>query len=162
MKVAPEIMKTTPYTFFVLCNKDFNDLMEKNYNMVQIKAILHNKVLMDLVKKYNPDYKYPVVDQFVNEKKFYSYLKDDDTALRGIKFYTKGESKCMSVAAASVIARYIFINEMDKLSKISGFNLHKGAGIEVDNQIKEIIQKKGKDYLYQIGKVSFNNYTKLK
>ena len=162
MKVAPKIMKTTPYTFFVLCNKDFNDLMEKNYNMVQIKAILHNKVLMDLVKKYNPDYKYPVVDQFVNEKKFYSYLKDDDTTLRGIKFYTKGESKCMSVAAASVIARYIFINEMDKLSKISGFNLHKGAGIEVDNQIKEIIQKKGKDYLYQIGKVSFNNYTKLK
>ena len=68
----------------------------------------------------------------------------------------------MSVAAASVIARYIFINEMDKLSKLSGFNLHKGAGIEVDNQIKEIIQKKGKDYLYQIGKVSFNNYTKLK
>ena len=51
---------------------------------------------------------------------------------------------------------------MDKLSKLSGFNLHKGAGIEVDNQIKEIIQKKGKDYLYQIGKVSFNNYTKLK
>ena len=161
MKVAPEIMKTTPYTFFVLCNKDFNDLMEKGYNMVQIKAILHNKVLMDLVKKYNPDYKYPVVDQFVNEKKFYSYLKDDDTTLRGIKFYTKGESKCMSVAAASVIARYIFINEMDKLSKLSGFNLHKGAGIEVDNQIKEIIQKKGKDYLYEIGKVSFNNYTKL-
>ena len=31
-----------------------------------------------------------------------------------------------------------------------------------NNQIKEIIQKKGKDYLYQIGKVSFNNYTKLK
>ena len=137
MKVAPEIMKTTPYTFFVLCNKDFNDLMKKGYNMVQIKAILHNKVLMDLVKKYNPDYKYPVVDQFVNEKKFYSYLKDGDTTLRGIKFYTKGESKCMSVAAASVIARYIFINEMGKLSKLSGFNLHKGAGIEVDNQIKK-------------------------
>lgn len=161
LKIAPQIMKTTPYTFYVLCNKDFNNLMDKKYNMVQIKAILHNKVLMDLIKKYNPDYKYPVIDQFVNEKKYYSYLKDDETTLKGIKFYTKGESKCMSIAAASVIARYIFINEMDKLSKLTGFNLHFGAGCQVDEQIKEIISKKGKDYLYKIGKISFNNYKKL-
>ena len=163
LKIAPIIMKEIPYTFYVLCNKDFNDLvLDKKYNMVQIKAILHNKVLMDLVKKYNPDYKHAVVDQFVSEKKFYSYLKDDETTLRNIKFYTKGESKCMSVAAASVIARYIFIKEMDKLSKYAGFSLHKGAGIEVDNQINEIIKEKGKDFLYNIGKISFNNYQKIK
>ena len=162
LKVAPELMKSVPYTYFVLCNKDFNDLvLNKNYNMVQIKAVLHNKVLIDLVKKYNPDYKYAVVDQFVNERKFYSYLKNDETTLQGIKFYTKGESKCMSVAASSVIARYIFIKEMDKLSNLTGFDLQKGAGVNVDNQIKEIIEKKGKDYLYNISKISFNNYTKL-
>lgn len=162
LKIAPTIMKEIPYTFFVLCNKDFNDLvLNRNYNMVQIKAVLHNKVLMDLVKKYNPDYKCAVVDQFVAEEKFYSYLKNDESTLRNIKFYTKGESKCMSVAAASVIARYIFIKEMDKLSNYSGFDLHKGAGVEVDNQINEIIQKKGKEFLYNIGKISFNNYKKL-
>ena len=135
--------------------------INKNYNMVQIKAILHNKVLMDLNNKYQLDYKHAVIDKFVNEKKYFSYLKDDETTLRNIKFYTKGESKCMSVAAASVIARYIFLKEMDKLNKISGYNLHKGAGIEVDNQIKQIIEEKGKDYLYDIAKISFANYKKL-
>ena len=64
----------------------------------------------------------------------------------------------MSVATASVIARYIFLKEMDKLNKISGYNLHKGAGIEVDNQIKQIIEEKGKEYLYNIAKISFANY----
>lgn len=162
LKIAPTIMKKLPYTFFILNNKDFNDLvLNKNYNMVQIKAILHNKVLKELNDKYSPDYKEAVVDQFVNEKKFYSYLKNDESTLQGIKFYTQGESKCMSVAAASVIARYIFIKEMDKLSKISGYNLPKGASDIVDKKIEEIIQNKGKEYLYNIGKISFKNYTKL-
>ncbi|MDD5865724.1 MAG: ribonuclease HIII [bacterium] len=162
LEIAPQLMQDIPYTFYVLCNKDFNDLvLNKNYNMVQIKAILHNKVLMDLHNKYQPDYKHAVIDKFVNEKKYFSYLKDDETTLRNIKFYTKGESKCMSVAAASVIARYIFLKEMDKLNKISGYNLHKGAGIEVDNQIRQIIEEKGKDYLYDIAKIFFANYKKL-
>ena len=162
LEIAPQLMKDIPYTFYVLCNKDFNDLvLNKNYNMVQIKTILHNKVLMDLNNKYHPDYKHAVIDKFVNEKKYFSYLKDDETTLINIKFYTKGESKCMSVAAASVIARYIFLKEMDKLNNISGYNLHKGAGIEVDNQIKQIIEEKGKEYLYNIAKISFANYKKL-
>ena len=78
-----------------------------------------------------------------------------------ISFYIKGESKCMSVAAASIIARYMFLLEMDKLEKEFGYELPKGAGANVDNQIQKIIKEKGKDYLYNFAKINFKNLTKL-
>ncbi len=159
-EIAPEIIKKIPYVCSVLDNETYNKNF-KDINMVKLKCILHNKVLCSLVEKYKPDYKFAVVDQFVNGKKYYEYLKDAPKKLKGISFYTKGESKCMAVAAASVIARYEFLKQMNKLNDKVGFVLQKGAGPIVDEQINTLIQKNGKDYLKSIAKLNFKNYTKL-
>ena len=159
-EIAPIIIKKIPYVCFTLDNKTYNQNY-KDINMVKLKCILHNKVLCSLVEKYNPDYKYAVVDQFVNQKKYYEYLSNVPKKLNNISFYTKGESKCMAVAAASIIARYVFLSEMQKLDQKVGFHLQKGASNLVDNQITEIISKYGKDYLNDIAKLNFNNYKKL-
>ncbi len=159
-EIAPEIIKKIPYVCSVLDNETYNKNF-KDINMVKLKCVLHNKVLCSLVEKYKPDYKFAVVDQFVNGKKYYEYLKDAPKKLKGISFYTKGESKCMAVAAASVIARYEFLKQMNKLNNKVGFVLQKGAGPIVDEQINTLIQKNGKDYLKSIAKLNFKNYTKL-
>lgn len=159
-EIAPAIIKKIPYICYTLDNKTYNDNFAK-INMVHLKCILHNRVLVSLVEKYKPEYKYAVVDQFVNGKKYYEYLKDTPKKLTGISFYTKGESKCMAVAAASILARYVFLKEMKALSDKVGFELQKGAGTIVDEQIKQIIEKKGKEYLYSIAKINFNNYKKI-
>ena len=39
-----------------------------------MKAILHNKVLLEMTKKY-PNYDYIVVDQFAEKYVYYNYLK---------------------------------------------------------------------------------------
>lgn len=158
-EIAPKIIEKIPYVCYTLDNKTYNNY--KNINMVNLKCILHNKVLVSLIEKYEPKYKYAVIDQFVNAKKYYEYLKDVPKKVTGIKFYTKGESKCMAVAAASIIARYVFLKEMKKLSDTVGFELQKGAGPLVDEQIKTITQKNGKDYLDNIAKLNFNNIKKI-
>lgn len=159
-KIAPELIKKIPYTCFILNNKTYNDNYQ-DINMVKLKCILHNKVLCNLIEKYQPNYKYCVVDQFVNEKKYYEYLEGSAKKVTNISFYTKGESKCMAVAAASIIARYVFLGEMKKLDQKVGFHLQKGAGNKVDEQIEKLINEKGKSYLKEIAKLNFKNYTKL-
>lgn len=159
-EIAPKIINKIPYVCSILDNKTYNKNYEK-INMVKLKCILHNKVLCSLVEKYKPEYKYAVIDQFVNGKKYYEYLQEVPKKLKGISFYTKGESKCIAVAAASVIARYEFLKQMNDLNNKVGFTLQKGAGQIVDEQIQTIIQKNGKDYLKEIGKLNFKNYTKL-
>ncbi len=160
IEIAPKIIDKIPYICYVLDNKTFNENF-KNINMVKLKCILHNKVLCSLIEKYKPVYKVAVIDQFVNSKKYYEYLADAPKRLNNIAFYTKGESKCMAVAAASVIARYQFLKEMKKLDNIVGFHLQKGASNTVDEQIKKIITDKGEDFLINIGKLNFKNYAKL-
>lgn len=77
--------------------------------MNKIKAILHNKVLYALTHK---EEKYPydkiVVDQFVYPRKYFEHIIDAKDKVMNITFTTKAESKCASVAAASIISRYIF------------------------------------------------------
>lgn len=159
IKIAPEIMKNIPYVCYTLNNKDYNTTY-KGFNMVQIKCILHNKALVSLIQKYNPTYEIAIIDQFVNEKKYYSYLSNAKEKLTNIKFYTKAENKCMAVAAASIIARYVFLKEMEKLNEYTGINLAKGASEKVDNQLKELLKTHDEKYLLDIAKLDFKTYQK--
>ena len=47
--------------------------------------------------------------------------------MKNIIFETKAENKYLSVACSSIIARYYFLKEIEKLSEISGYNILKGA-----------------------------------
>ena len=75
---------------------------------------------------------------------------------------TKGETRSLSVACASMISRYIFINEFNKLSNSVGLLLPKGASTSVDNVGIEIVKKYGFDKLKEIAKLNFKNTDKIK
>lgn len=159
-EIAPQIIKSIPNVCFVLNNETYNQNYQ-SINMVHLKCILHNKVLLSLIEKYKPSYEYAVVDEFVNERKYYEYINNVPQKVTGLSFYTKGESKCMAVAAASIIARYVFLLEMNKLENSCGYKLPKGAGEQVDKQLEKIRQEKGDEFLKSIAKLNFKNYTKL-
>lgn len=68
----------------------------------------------------------------------------------------------MSVVAASIIARYAFLIEMDKLSQVAGFDIPKGAGPHVDKAAAKLIKLHGEDALRQFTKLHFANTQKAK
>jgi len=159
LEVVPKIIKKIPYETVIYTNEEYNSHPE--YNMNKIKAILHNKVLLGLMKKDNYNYDKVVVDQFCYPKNYFGYLKESNNVFRKIDFTTKAEDKCLSVACGSLISRYVFIKEMDKMSKILGKNIPKGAGVQADDFGKNIINKFGKDILKKIAKLNFKNTGKI-
>ena len=50
LKIVPKIIKKIPYKTIMLSNKEYNDNYGKDMNMNKIKAVLHNKVLTEMVK----------------------------------------------------------------------------------------------------------------
>jgi ribonuclease HIII len=140
-RVVPEVIKKIPYHTFILTNKQYNELYNSDMNMNKMKAILHNKVLSQFVNKDKYNYEYIVVDQFENPKSYYNHLKDASFKVYGITFLTKAEDQCLSVACASIISRYIFLKEMDKISHDIGMNLPKGAGEGIDSFGKDVVKK---------------------
>lgn len=161
MEIVPKIIKKIPYKSLIISNNDYNKYYSKDLNMNKIKAILHNKVLNELTAIYK-DTDYVVVDEFAKPYVYYNYLKNIPNVYKKITFTTKAEDKCLSVACASMISRYIFIKEFDKLSQNIGINLPKGAGTNVDETAKKIIDKYGFNKLYEIAKMNFKNVQKIK
>ena len=75
LKIAPEIAKIVKYKSVILTNLEYNEKYTKDINMNKIKAILHNKVLYQLVEEEKPKYDYIIVDEFARENRYYEYLK---------------------------------------------------------------------------------------
>ena len=161
LRVVPEVIKKIPYNTYVLSNTQYNKVYGTDMNMNKMKAILHNKVLSYFTDKAKYNYEYAVVDQFENPKSYYNHLKDASFKVYGITFLTKAEDQCLSVACASIISRYIFLKEMDKISKDIGMDLPKGAGEGIDSFGKDVIKKFGKEKLSEIAKLNFKNTERI-
>ena len=80
---------------------------------------------------------------------------------RNITFMTKAEDKNLAVASSSIISRYIFLKEFDKLSDALHIPLVKGAGSNVDAVGEEVVEKYGQEKLSEIAKLNFKNTERI-
>ena len=159
LQIAPLIAKKITYKSIILSNEDYNKY-HSLYNMNKVKAILHNKVLLEIMEE-KPKIDYIIIDEFAKEFVYYSYLKEAKKVQKGITFMTKAENKNMAVACSSIICRYLFLKEYKKLEESINTKLPKGAGIEVDNIGKELVSKYGIEILNKIAKKSFKNTERI-
>lgn len=161
IKIAPSIIKNITYTTLVLDNKTYNDYHSTDVNMNKIKAILHNKCLLSVIKKDNVKYDKIVVDQFEPPKSYYAHLNNVKEKVTNITFLTKAEDQCFSVAASSIISRYIFLREIKKLEKKYEITIPLGAGDAVNRVAQTIVDKYGKKELENLVKLNFKNTEKV-
>ena len=160
-KIAPQIAKRVKYRSVILSNREYNEKYTKNVNMNKIKAIMHNKVLYQLVNEEKPNYDYIIVDEFARKTRYYGYLKDVPNVQKDITFMTKAEDKNLAVACSSIISRYLFLKEFDKLCDEVHIPLVKGASKEVDKIGEEVVDKYGEDKLKDIAKLNFKNTERI-
>lgn len=160
-EIAPLIIKRIPHITIILNNTDYNNYYSKDINMNKIKAILHNKALYQLLNKDKFYYDMIVVDEFAKEYVYYNYLKGMPNLVRNITFTTKAEDKCLSVACSSIISRYLFLKEINKMSKNLKINIPLGASTKVDLVGVKIVELYGEEKLRDIAKLNFKNTEKI-
>ena len=161
-KIAPELVKIVKYRSIILTNKEFNEKYNtKDVNMNKIKAIMHNKVLYQLIHEEKPKIDYIIVDEFAREARYYDYIKECPNVQKDITFLTKAEDKNLAVASGSIISRYLFLREFDKICDAIHIPLPKGAGVDVDKVGEEVVSKYGEDKLKEIAKVNFKNTDRI-
>lgn len=160
VELAPKLSKKLTHSVLILNPDRYNLLSRKGYNMNKIKAYLHNQAILLTINKLEDKNTPVIVDQFCLPKLYYNYLKDEKVVHKDISFFTKAESVHISVAAASIIARYAFLAKMQQLSRFAGMRLLKGASADVDKQLVYLYKSKGYDILRPITKLNFKNLTK--
>ena len=159
-KIAPTIAKKIDYELLVLSNKEYNEKYKTIKNINKIKAIMHNKVLYTLHQRHS-DCNKIIIDEFAKENSYFNYLKEITNVERNLIFTPKAENKNMAVGAAAILARFSFLEIMDKLSDKYHEPLLKGASSEVDKQAERLIEKYGKEVLDDIAKLHFINTERI-
>ena len=81
--------------------------------------------------------------------------------VKNVTFIAKAEDKNLAVASSSIISRYIFLNEFDKMCDKYHLPLPKGASSSVDSIGQELVEKYGKDVLNDVAKKNFSNTQRI-
>lgn len=162
--IAPNLKETLIYSVLTLGNIKYNEVQAQGNSQGKIKAMLHNQAIKHVLRKMeNARPAYILIDQFAQRKTYYNYLKNESEIVReNVLFATKAESLHVAVAAASIIARVAFLEEMDRLSKVASITLPKGAGPKVDEVAARILMKNGESQLKELTKWHFANAEKAK
>ncbi|WP_252502682.1 ribonuclease HIII [Sporosarcina sp. Marseille-Q4943] len=163
-QIAPDLQAALVHSVLTLPNEKYNEVQASGWSQGKIKALLHNQALKHVLRKLNgekPDY--ILIDQFAERGIYYNHIKSEPEIVReNVLFSTKAEGLHIAVAAASIIARVAFLEEMDRLSAIAGVRLPKGAGKVVDEAAAKILLKSGEATLKSMTKWHFANAQKAK
>ncbi|MEH7112106.1 ribonuclease HIII [Neobacillus niacini] len=160
--IAKVIKDIVPFSLMTLKNEKYNQLQSSGMSQGKMKALLHNQAILNVLEKISPVKPDAIlIDQFVQESTYYLHIKNQKAIAReNVYFSTKAEGIHLAVAAASILARYAFVQYFDKLSDAAGFKIPKGAGGLVDEAAARLILKKGREILPQYVKLHFANTEK--
>lgn len=159
-KIGQKIKDVITHKEVFLENSYYNKLYYKTSNLNKIKALMHNRALLELTKFTKCET--VVVDQFTPENTYFKYLETEPEVYTDIQFETKAEGKYIAVATASVLARYYFLVLWTQMESKIGMKLPKGASAEVDRVARKIIDTRGEGALADIAKLHFKNLQKAK
>lgn len=162
-KMATAIKELIPYRLLVVNPEKYNEIQPK-YNAVRMKVALHNqaiRLLLDQIAPTKPEA--ILIDQFTSEANYMKYVKQESQRIeQKIYFVTKGEQYHLSVAAASIISRASFLDELDKASLELGTKVPSGAGKPSDELAAKLLRQGGIDLLSKFAKLHFANTEKAK
>ena len=163
-QIAPDLMQVCAHSILTLRNEKYNEIQARGYSQGKIKALLHNQALKHVLTKIAPETpRYILIDQFAERGIYYNHIKNEKEIVRqDVLFSTKAENLHVAVATASILARYAFLKEMDRLAKVTGFPLQKGASGKVDEMAAKIWLKFGEEKLRSMTKWHFANTEKAR
>jgi len=156
------LVKRRIRNFVILVSpKKLSELEERKFSLHKVMAKCHNLAQKGLVEKYGlPPETIVYIDQFEPESS-YRKLVGEEIIPNPLYFRPHGESYYPSVACASVIARYTFLEEWKKMEAHFHVPIPKGAGSAVDLTFRRLKNQYGLEAVTPYVKKWFRNYRSL-
>ena len=138
-------------------NGRYTRFRESGRNLNHLLASLHTGVIQDLLKRANCHH--VLVDRFAKEEVLETELQVALNPNIKLVQMPKAESD-IAVAAASIIARDIFLQQLEQLSNKYQIQLPKGASQVIDAG-KQFVKQHGAESLRHVAKLHFRTTTDI-
>lgn len=161
-QIAPILKEKIQHQALLLSPSKYNEVIGDRYNAVSVKVALHNQAIYLLLQKGVQPEKI-VIDAFTSAKNYDKYLAQETNRFSNpISLEEKAEGKYLAVAVSSVIARDLFLENLENLGRELGYQLPSGAGTASDKVASQILQAYGMQGLSFCAKLHFKNTEKAK
>lgn len=161
-QIAPVLKEKIQHQALLLSPSKYNEVIGDRYNAVSVKVALHNQAIYLLLQKGIQPEKI-VIDAFTSAKNYDKYLAQEANRFSNpISLEEKAEGKYLAVAVSSIIARDLFLENLENLGRELGYQLPSGAGTTSDKVASQILQAYGMQGLNFCAKLHFKNTEKAK
>ena len=161
-QIAPILKDKIQHQALLLSPSKYNEVIGDRYNAVSVKVALHNQAIYLLLQKGIQPEKI-VIDAFTSAKNYDKYLAQEANRFSNpISLEEKAEGKYLAVAVSSIIARDLFLENLENLGRELGYQLPSGAGTASDKVASQILQAYGMQGLNFCAKLHFKNTEKAK
>ena len=161
-QIAPILKEKIQHQALLLSPSKYNEVIGDRYNAVSVKVALHNQAIYLLLQKGIQPEKI-VIDAFTSAKNYDKYLTQETNRFNNpISLEEKAEGKYLAVAVSSIIARDLFLENLENLGRELGYQLPSGAGTASDKVASQILQAYGMQGLNFCAKLHFKNTEKAK
>ena len=161
-QIAPILKEKIQHQALLLSPSKYNEVIGDRYNAVSVKVALHNQAIYLLLQKGLQPEKI-VIDAFTSAKNYDKYLAQEANRFSNpISLEEKAEGKYLAVAVSSIIARNLFLENLENLGRELGYQLPSGAGTASDKVASQILQAYGMQGLSFCAKLHFKNTEKAK
>ena len=161
-QIAPILKEKIQHQALLLSPSKYNEVIGDRYNAVSVKVALHNQAIYLLLQKGVQPEKI-VIDAFTSAKNYDKYLEQEANRFSNpISLEEKAEGKYLAVAVSSIIARDLFLENLENLGRELGYQLPSGAGTASDKVASQILQAYGMQGLNFCAKLHFKNTEKAK
>ena len=161
-QIAPILKEKIQHQALLLSPSKYNEVIGDRYNAVSVKVALHNQSIYLLLQKGIQPEKI-VIDAFTSAKNYDKYLAQEANRFSNpISLEEKAEGKYLAVAVSSIIARDLFLENLENLGRELGYQLPSGAGTASDKVASQILQAYGMQGLNFCAKLHFKNTEKAK
>lgn len=159
-QIAPILEAEIQHQALLLSPQKYNEIIPSRYNAVSVKVALHNQAIFLLLQKVTePDQ--IIIDAFTSPSNYHRYLEAESNRFSNpIQLVEKAESQCFAVAVSSIIARAIFLKQLEDLGHLVGCKLPSGAGSASDKTAAKLLSAHGRSALSQTAKLHFKNTEK--
>ena len=161
-QIAPILKDKIQHQALLLSPSKYNEVIGDRFNAVSVKVALHNQAIYLLLQKGVQPEKI-VIDAFTSSKNYDKYLAQEANRFsNSISLEEKAEGKYLAVAVSSIIARDLFLENLENLGRELGYQLPSGAGTASDKVASQILQAYGMQGLNFCAKLHFKNTEKAK
>jgi ribonuclease HIII len=159
---AITVMEGVRYSVYSIVPREYNRLFDsfrtQGRNSLDMLAMAHGKALGNLVLEDREPDRF-VVDKFCSLERLKPWLT---VPAQNVELRERAEDSEPAVAAASIIARSVFLDELNRLSSLYKVQLKPGSGASSDSLGRELVLLHGEGVLVDTVKLHFANTNRVK